>query len=226
MEEKILALIVLKASGKGYRLLCKLFALPSTRTLTNLLNKIPLRPGINEQLFTSLQKTVSKMKRQQDKVCILMFDELSIETSINYDKKNDFIVGVEDFGSERCAALADHANVFMLKGLFRQWKQPIVFTFSSGPIKSIKLKEIITLVIKECHRVGLEVVATVCDQGAANQAAINSLLEKTKVELQRNNLENRYFGFLVDGREIVPLYDVPHLFKGLRNNLLRICILK
>lgn len=121
-EEKILALIVLKASGKGYRLLCKLFALPSTRTLTNLLNKIPLRPGINEQLFTSLQKTVSKMKRQQDKVCILMFDELSIETSINYDKKNDFIVGVEDFGSERCAALADHANVFMLKGLFRQWK--------------------------------------------------------------------------------------------------------
>lgn len=95
-----------------------------------------------------------------------------------------------------------------------------MFTFSSGPIKSIKLKEIITLVIKECHRVGLEVVATVCDQGAANQAAINSLLEKTKVELQRNNLENRYFGFLVDGREIVPLYDVPHLFKGLRNNLL------
>lgn len=31
---------------------------------------------------------------------------------------------------------------------------------------------------------------------------------------------NRYFGFVIDGEEIIPLYDFPHLLKGVRNNLL------
>lgn len=46
MEEKILALTLMKSSGKGYRLLSKIFALPSRQTITNLLNRIPLIPGI------------------------------------------------------------------------------------------------------------------------------------------------------------------------------------
>lgn len=56
LDEKILALSIYKSSGRGYRLLSKLFALPSVKTLTNLLNKISLTPGINEHVFSSLKK--------------------------------------------------------------------------------------------------------------------------------------------------------------------------
>jgi hypothetical protein len=108
----------------------------------------------------------------------------------------------------------------MIKGLHTQWKQAIYFSCSSGPLKSNELKSQITTVIKQCQEIGLEVVATVCDQGSTNQTAINSLLKDTCDMFARMNLENKLFGFLINKKEVVPLYDVPHLFKGVRNNLL------
>lgn len=220
IDQEIMASSVFKASGRGYRLLAKLFALPSAKTLTNLLHRIPLKPGVNKHIFDCLQNSVSKMKRKQDKVCILLFDEISIEPSVHFQRKENIIVGLQDFGDERHRLFADHANVFMLRGLYKQWKQPIAFTFSDGPVKSDKLSLMIKDIIKECQRIGLDIVATVCDQGAANQAAINKLLKETNQKMIREATENRYFGFLVEDKEVVPLFDVPHLFKGLRNNLL------
>lgn len=64
------------------------------------------------------------------------------------------------------------------------------------------------------------VVATVCDQGSANQAAINILLKETNEQFSQAEQGNPYFGFLEGNQEIIPLFDVPHLMKGIRNNLL------
>ncbi|KAB0800837.1 hypothetical protein PPYR_06576 [Photinus pyralis] len=219
LEDKILALSLYKASGKGYRLLSKIFALPHPRTLSKLLQKIPLQPGINEIIFKSLQENIRGMKKD-DKICILMFDEMSIDVNVYYNRHNDIIVGIEDFGHKRSSKLADHVNLFMLRGLHRQWRQPVSFTFSSGPVTSENLKYQLTEVIKNCLEIGLDVVATVCDQGASNQAAINSLIKDTREHFLREGQENRLFGFLVNNQEIVPFYDVPHLLKGIRNNLL------
>lgn len=74
-------------------------------------------------------------------------------------------------------------------------------------------------VIRECQNIGLKVVATVFYQGNGNQAAINSLLRETREQCKRAKCENKYVGFLVNGQEIISLYDVLHLFKGIRNNL-------
>ncbi|KAK9702541.1 Transposase IS4 [Popillia japonica] len=38
---------------------------------------------------------------------------------------------------------ADHANVFMIKSIYRQWKQAVSFSFSSGPEKSTNLKAMV-----------------------------------------------------------------------------------
>ncbi|XP_074025793.1 uncharacterized protein [Leptinotarsa decemlineata] len=218
-DEKILSLTLMKASGKGYRLLSKIFALPSKRTLTNLLNKIPIKPGINKRMFESLKNNVAKMK-EIDKTCIVIFDEMSISSYLHYIQKGDFIEGLEDFGNERFPALADHVNVFMVKGVYRQWKQPICFTFSNGPTNSLRLKNMIKEVILECQEVGLNVVATVCDQGGPNKSSINQLQKDTREEFLREGKEKTCFGYCINGKEVVPLYDVPHLFKGIRNNLL------
>lgn len=77
---------------------------------------------------------------------------------------------------------------------------------------SANLAIIIKKVIKIVQLTGLTVVSTIYDQAPTNVAAINRLHKET--------LKKNKFGFVVGNQEIIPLYDVlPHLLKGLRNNL-------
>jgi hypothetical protein len=150
IDEKILSLSLLKASGKGYGLLSTIFSLPSRRTLTNLLKKIQFRPGINELIVRSLKLTVSKLKHPSDKLCAIVFDELALSPLLSYNRSVDCVDGLEDLGNRRTPHIAGYAKVFMIKGIFRQWKQPFCFTFSSGPAKSVDIKNMITEVITSC----------------------------------------------------------------------------
>ncbi|KAF9405327.1 hypothetical protein HW555_013897 [Spodoptera exigua] len=69
----------------------------------------------------------------------------------------------------------------------------------------------IKLVIRRLYAIGLRVIATVCDQGATNRHN-GRTSKRRKVEKNKT--------FEVDGEEIIPLYDPPHLIKGIRNNLI------
>ncbi|CAK1598223.1 unnamed protein product [Parnassius mnemosyne] len=108
----------------------------------------------------------------------------------------------------------------MVRGLIKNYKQPVSYTFSagttSGPELSVQLKE----VIKELQRAGLIVIATVCDQGTNNRQAIKLLIQETRgifIKSGREPVENM---FLVNDQEVIPLFDPPHLIKCIRNNLL------
>ena len=195
IDEKILCLTLLKASGKGYKLLSKIFSLPSKNTLSTLLNKIPFRAGINKNMFNTLKISVDKMKKI-DRFAILIFDEMAIDSTIHYSTKEDEFIGLHDLGNgNRKPQLADHVNVCMIKGIFRHWKQPLSYTLSCGPTKSIDIKKLITDIIRECAAIGLTILATVCDQGGPNQAAINYLLEETKSELTRRRSKKIFWVF-------------------------------
>lgn len=74
--------------------------------------------------------------------------------------------------------------------------------------------------LKKLHSIGFIVLATVCDQGTSNTSAINYLIEETRRDYARRNIEFNNSVFEIEGKEIIPLYDVPHLLKGMRNNLL------
>nr|CAI5840766.1 unnamed protein product [Callosobruchus analis] len=65
----------------------------------------------------------------------------------------------------------------------------------------------------------LQVLCTVCDQEGPNRAAINRLYRNTHMDYARRGEDNWNFGFEIDGKEIVPLYDVPNLLKCIRNIL-------
>lgn len=72
-----------------------------------------------------------------------------------------------------------------------------------------------------CCSIGLlNIVGTICDQAPTNVAAINILMRETVQDYLKMGVEKRSFGFEINNQEIVPLYDVPHLLKGIRNNLL------
>uniref|UniRef100_A0A6P7H4V3 Uncharacterized protein LOC114344400 n=1 Tax=Diabrotica virgifera virgifera TaxID=50390 RepID=A0A6P7H4V3_DIAVI len=55
---------------------------------------------------------------------------------------------------------------------------------------------------------------------AENSAIINTLLEDKEAEYlrQRNGNQYRRNSFEIEGCTIYPLYDPPHLLKGVRNN--------
>lgn len=70
----------------------------------------------------------------------------------------------------------------------------------------------------------MRVVATISDQGRANEGAINILKHETREFFIKNNKEYRdnFYEVVIDHEriQIVHLFDVPHLLKCIRNNLL------
>lgn len=218
LDEKILSLSLYKKSPKAYNLMCKHFTLPSKKVLKALLSKIKIHPGINPLIFEELKVTVSKML-PQDRLCTLLFDEMSITPQIHYNPYTDDLVGFENFGTSTSEKFSNHALVFMVKGIKKIYKQPVAYYFVQN-LQTNNLKEILKDVVKNVQATGLNIVATVCDQGSPNASCINSLVSEAKEKYLRSGKEWKNNIIIIDGKEIIPLFDVPHLLKGMRNNLL------
>lgn len=215
MDEKILALSMYKKSPKAYSLLYKYFTLPSSKAMKRLLSQIKLYPGINPILFEKIKKTVLE-KDTPDRLCSLIFDEMSLTPQIFYNNQKD---AFEGFATSQGTKFADHALVFMVKGLKQNFKQPVAYYFTNCLQKN-ELKTLIKCVITEVQKSGLIVINTVCDQSSVNVGAITDLVNDTRARFLRLDKEWRHDLFSINGHDIIPLYDVPHLLKGIRNNLL------
>lgn len=219
VDDKIFALSLYKQSPRGYRYLQKVFALPSKSTINKVLALVPMETGINTTIFKCLEDSVKSMAKET-KVCVLMFDEIFLDAGLTYSSIQDRLIGFHDLGESRKQTFANHAMVYMVKGVFKSWKQPVCYYLTDGGLKATDLASEIIKVISKCQEIGLKVVATVCDQLSVNSSAIKILKQKTDESFIRKGEENRLMGFLVNDQEIVPLFDSPHLLKGIRNNLL------
>jgi hypothetical protein len=140
-----------------------------------------------------------------------MFDEMSIRENLHFNQKLGCIEGFEDLGSRgRTSKVANHALVFMLRGLRKKWKQPVAYYLVRGSAKGQMLVKFLEEVLGACHDAGLEVVATVCDMAANN---VNVLKNKGVSE------ETPFFTFR--DQEIAAVFDPPHLLKCTRNLFLK-----
>lgn len=219
LQEKIAALSIFKQSPKAYRFLRKIFILPVNQTLAKLIQKCNLRPGVNQNIFEQLKNKAEKMKISE-RLCILLFDEVSLKAQIIYNERKDKITGVVDNGQQRQPEFADHAQVFMVRGLIKNFKQAIYYTFSASATKGPELAKQIKNVITEVQQAGFIVVASVCDQGTNNRQAIRLLINETRGIYLRRGETPKENVVLINDKEIIPLYDPPHLLKGMRNNLI------
>ncbi|CAG9136660.1 unnamed protein product [Plutella xylostella] len=114
-EQKLLALSLQKQSPKGYKLLHKIFILPSRRTLRKFTHHISLAPGINENIFTQLKESVRNWDDKK-KCCSIVFDEVALTPHLTFLESEDRIDGFVNFGAEVERKLCDHALVFMVRG--------------------------------------------------------------------------------------------------------------
>ncbi|KAK9680918.1 Transposase protein [Popillia japonica] len=156
----------------------------------------------NEKLLhnlSSLDKTVlgffeSQVKNQNlkprgrrytvsDKIFAMTISKLS-EPGLQNNKKYNYMEGFVDMGGKNRRGLyADHALVFLIKGIKSKWKQPICYTFCQRTTPTADLVALLKSLICNVRRCGLLVIATISDQGGTNQAAINYLLNETKAHL-------------------------------------------
>jgi hypothetical protein len=208
--DKNFALSLYFSGPKAYSFCQRFFVLPSKRSLQIWLAKLEIKPGFSDSVFSVLKNKVRSMA-EQDKVCVLLLDEMSLKTALSYDAASDAIVGFEDYGHLGTGKnLANSALVFMVKGLRAKWKQPIGYFLAHNTTAADKLKPLVISAIEKLANIGLIVRVVICDQGATNQQMY------------------RLFGVSVDkpfadvcGTKVVFMFDSPHLLKNVRNNLLK-----
>ena len=82
----------------------------------------------------------------KDKLCSLIFDEMALIPGIDYDERNDKLVGIGN------TIIFDHVLVFMLKAVVGHWKQAIVYAFCKATTKSLELKILIKDIIRTVNR--------------------------------------------------------------------------
>lgn len=167
-------------------------------------------PGFNKQLMNQIKIKVDSMT-QMEKACVVLFDDMSIKQCLEYSPKYDLIEGFEDMGSlGRSSRIAKYATVFMVRGLFYQWKLPVGYFVTEKGMSGQKIKLTLQSCIENLNDVGLTVKAVVCDQSTTNSKGLREL---------GVTVETPYF-FSERGEQIFALFDPPHLLKSLRNNLL------
>ena len=129
--EKRIALSLMHSSPKTYLLLSKILHLPSFTTLRRTMKGVQVYPGFNEKIMKVLSDKVSSLK--YGKLCSVVFDEMVLKEGLSYNEEKDYVEGVEDFGDQRTHFVANHATVFMVRGLCQPWKQPVEYFFVKRP---------------------------------------------------------------------------------------------
>jgi len=210
-KDKLLALAVYYQGLKTYKFLSNLFKLPSVSSLRRWMSHINLSPGISNDILKILNRKLCNMT-EMDKLCVLTFDEMSVKTALRYDTVSDQFVGLEDYGNGcRGHGLASQALVVMIRGLTSKWKQAVGYYLACGGTKSSMLQSIVSNSIDLVTKAGGCIKMIVCDQGANNRA-FYSMIGVT--------VEHPYFEHS-SGQRIFCMFDPPHLFKSVRNNLLK-----
>ncbi|KAH9636393.1 hypothetical protein HF086_011250 [Spodoptera exigua] len=218
LEEKLLALLLMKQSPKGYRLLEKMFALPNKRTLIRLSEKVSMEPGLNPQIFEHISRTCQNWDNQQ-KLCTVVFDEVAITPHLTFSEKKDKIVGFVDLAGERKLKYSDHALVFMVRGICSPWRQTIAYYFCEGTVSAAELQNILKQIVSQIGLTGLIPLGLVCDQGSTFRTALKILRADT-VKSRNIQCIHDDGSVNISGYDMSVFHDPPHLLKGLRNNFM------
>jgi len=107
---------------------------------------------------------------------------MALKTSFVYNKAKDCLDGFEDHGYlGRTRLAADHALVFMLRGVARNWKQPLGYFLVSGSVKPQVLQSLVHTCLSKLELSNIRVASLICDQGPTNRCFLEKL-ENVSVE--------------------------------------------
>ncbi|XP_044264322.1 uncharacterized protein LOC123011099 [Tribolium madens] len=162
-----------------------------------------ITPGVSKLIFDAIKK---KSIPLQERLCVLLFNEIDLALHLDYLTKEDYIIGFEDTGWSRNKNVADTALVFMLRSIYGNWKQPVAFAFHDSPLNQKTLVRFIKTIAKETKNAGLNLIAMICTHADHNVETVDMLLEESK-------------SVVLEGQEVVPIFDPSSLLLSTRNAL-------
>lgn len=193
---------------KLYRYLAKRFCLPSVSALLRLTIRAHFSCGIHDYVFELLKIKIDSLK-DMDKYCILCIDEMSLKACVNYNAKNDEVLGIEDINNIKHMKPACSAIVIMLRSINGNWTQPIGYNFtSSSGASAHQIEDMIFCCLRKSNINGLKIMAIISDMGSC-------FVEFTN--LHGISKAKPYFEF--EEQRYYYIFDVPHLIKATRNHL-------
>ena len=126
-------------------------------------------PGFNDGVFDALKLKVDNMD-PKDRCVALIFDEVTLKSALVYNDGLDMIEGFEDLGELGTSHyVADHALVFMVRGLYSKWKQPLAYFLTASTVRGEMLQTLTHRCLEKLEGIGLETMALICDQGTNNR---------------------------------------------------------
>lgn len=183
--------------------------LPAVSTIKKWLQNFSCYPGFNKKFFhILLQKSQTMLPFE--KKCIVLFDEMALKKTLEYNRKSDIIEGFEDLGElGRRPVPATQTLVLMIRGIYSQWKLPIAYFVSQNGVTEESLFSIITKCLEHLKVCGFDPIGITCDLSRTNQ----KFFKKLGV-----TVDQPYF-YMHDVKYYA-LFDVPHLLKCVRNNFI------
>jgi len=152
-----------------------------------------MRNGILHDVLKIMELNGNNLEDYQ-KLTVLMFDEVKVCSTLEYDTLQDEVVGPHD-----------QMQVVMARGIASPWKQPVFVDFDRK-----MTKEILFSIINELDQIGFKVICCVSDCGGGNVGLWRTL---------DISYDQPVF-CIPNGRNIVFIPDAPHILKLVRNWLL------
>lgn len=193
------------------------FHLPHPTSLYKWMEIKNISTGFHEEVLTKIKEKVDQLPKISKNV-VLIFDEISIEENITYNNFKDRIDGFVDYGNgKREPTRGKTICVFMIRGLCCNFKYILNYVVSSTSCPVLELKEQIFKCLDVCAKLGISVRALTCDQGSTNRSLFSKLGHKGEQGSIQNTNNN---WFVYEGKKIYLCFDVPHLVKSIRTNLI------
>lgn len=224
--EFLMQCLLIRIKGRGvYDLIREtgLLPLPCPSTLQRLLSCTPCAFGLNDFALEAIKKNL-KGKQAPHRYGSLVWDEMSIAESVQYNSQKCRFDGFVDYGKgmdvERTSdEKADHALVLIYRPYRAQWIQPIAVYATKGAAPRDILNEIGAKAIVALYKHDAIVKSVVCDGAQPNKKAANLL--GISGELQKDSGACDFFfpHPMDDTERIYFFFDPPHLIKCVRNRV-------
>jgi len=107
--------------------------------LNSQLANIPLQAGCNKIITKFLKNIVRDIKDEKEKYVAFLWDEVSLQPALLYNKAHDKIIGFEDWDIRRTRKITNHAIVFYLKSLKTEQKMPLDYGCCESATKTFQL---------------------------------------------------------------------------------------
>ncbi|KAH9376841.1 hypothetical protein HPB48_009749 [Haemaphysalis longicornis] len=155
---------------------------------------------------------------------MLLFDEIQVRERKCVESRTLTYIGLVDNGNGNgeTSALVNHALVFVFCPLGENYAQPVGVFASRGATKGTVLSQLVLQAIVMLEEAGAIVDGIVCDGASTNRKMWTCLGVSGKLGATKHFFEHP----MSEDRKVYVFSDVPHLFKCIRNRLLRQRLLK